>query len=194
MPKIDKKADRNKQVKGLVTKVALGLLLVGGGMVVLAMAPGLGAALKLVDPNQRKAMLKIERALKNLAAGGDVQIEQKGKDRRYRLAPSGARKLARLQFKDYRPSRFQKWDGKFRVVCFDIPETEQYTRRLFQTKLSELGFYQLQNSVFVTPYNCREFIELADRAFGLQKYVRVIRADTIDNEQHLLNFFKLKQS
>lgn len=191
--KASQKSKRAKQIKGLVTKTALGLLLVGGGLVVLAMAPGLGVALKLVDPNPRKAILKIERALRNLTKDGDVEISYKGKEKQYRITPSGAQKLAQLEFKEYQPTNFKKWDGKFRVVCFDIPETDKYTRTLFQTKLSELGFYRLQNSVFVYPHNCKELIVLADKAFGMRNWVRVIVAETIDNEQHLMNFFKLRR-
>ena len=187
------KSKRAQQIKGLVTKTALGLLLVGGGIVVLAMAPGLGMALKLVDPNPRKAIAKIERAFKNLAKDGDIEVSYKGKEKRYRITPSGAQKLAQLEFKDYQPTRFNKWDGKWRVVCFDIPETDKYTRTLFQTKLSDLGFYRLQNSVFVTPHNCKELIVLADKAYGLRNWVRVILAETIDNEQLLLNFFKMRR-
>ncbi|MBP7770813.1 MAG: CRISPR-associated endonuclease Cas2 [Candidatus Pacebacteria bacterium] len=193
MAKTALKTKRAQQVKGLVTKTALGLLLVGGGIVALAMAPGLAMALKLVDPNPRKAIAKIERALKNLAKDGDVEVSYKGKERRYRITPTGAQKLAQLEFKDYQPTRFTRWDGKFRIICFDIPETDKYTRTLFQTKLSDLGFYRLQYSVFVTPYNCKELIVLADKAFGLRNWVRVIVAEAIDNEQHLMNFFKIKR-
>ena len=187
------KSASGQRVKGLVTKTALGLLLVGGGIVALAMAPGLAMALKLIDPNPRKAVAKIERALRNLSRDGDVEISYIGKEKRYRITPSGTQKLAQLEFKEYQPSQFKKWDGKWRVVCFDIPETDKYTRTLFQTKLSDLGFYRLQNSVFVTPHNCKELIVLADKAFGLRSWVRVIVAETIDNEQHLLNFFKIKR-
>jgi CRISPR-associated endonuclease Cas2 len=179
--------------RDVVTKVALSLLLVGGGLVALAVAPGLGTALKLVDPNPRKAVRKIERALARLTREGDVEVGRRGGETHYRITPSGAQKLAQLEFKAYSPSRFGKWDGKWRVVCFDIPETEKYVRTLFQTKLSDLGFYRLQNSVYVTPHNCKELIVLADRAFNLRPCVRVILADTIDNEQHLLNFFKIRR-
>lgn len=193
MGEMERKSTPHGQFKGLVTKTALGLLLVGGGMIALAAVPGLGMALKIVDPNPRKAVRKIERALKNLADDGDVEVVYRDKEKRYRITPSGKQKLAQLEFKEYKSTRFTKWDGKWRVVCFDIPETDKYIRTLFQTKLSELGFYRLQNSVFVSPYSCKELITLADKAFNLHKHVRVILAETIDNEQHLLNFFKIKR-
>jgi len=179
--------------KGLVSKIALGLLAVGGGLVVLAVAPGLAMSLKLIDPNPRKAMDKLERALRRLVESGDVELES-GKTKRYRLTTAGGRKLARLEFAEYAlPATKKVWNGKWRVVCFDIPETEQYVRKLFQTKLSELKFYRLQNSVFVYPYPCTELLALTHKAFELQKHVRIIKAESIDNETTLLNFFHLKR-
>lgn len=179
--------------KGAVSKIALALLATGGILVALAVAPGLGAALKLIDPNPRKAMDKLERALRRLIKNGDVEFEP-GKFKRYRLTTAGARKLARLQFVEYiLPQPKKAWDGKWWVVCFDIPETEQYVRRLFQTKLSGLRFYRLQNSIFVYPYPCTELLKLTHQAFELQKHVRMITAESIDNEKILLNFFHLKK-
>ncbi len=179
--------------KGIATKIALGLLAVGGTVVVIALAPGIGAALKMLDPNPRKAMDKLERTFRRLAKDGDVEVVP-GKTKRYILTTGGQRKLARLQFADFQLKATKKdWDGKWRLVCFDIPETEQYVRKLFQAKLSELGFYRLQNSVFVYPYECKEFLVLANHAFELQKYVRFVLAEKIDNESKLLNFFRIKQ-
>lgn len=181
-----------KSKKGLVTKVALGVLAAGGIVVALAVAPGLGMALKLIDPNPRKAMNKLERAFRRLVQDGDIE-ELPGAKERYRLTASGQRKLARLRFAEYSLPNVKRWDGKWRVVCFDIPETEQYARRVFQGKLSELGFYRLQNSVCVYPYSCAGLVELAHEAFELQKHIRVIVADSIDDEARLLHFFKLKR-
>ena len=99
-----------------------------------------------------------------------------------------------MEFAEYAlPATKKVWNGKWRVVCFDIPETEQYVRKLFQTKLSELKFYRLQNSVFVYPYPCTELLALTHKAFELQKHVRIIKAESIDNETTLLNFFHLKR-
>lgn len=178
--------------KGLVTKVALGLLAVSGGLVALAVAPGLGVALKLIDPNPRKAMDKLERALRNLIEDDAVEVRGEGEKRKYRIAPPGEQKLARLEFAEYQTAKPQKWDGKWWVVCFDIPETEKYSRTLFQTKLSSLGFYRLQNSIFIYPYTCPGLIPLAHKAFGLHKCLRVLVAEHVDNELHLLHFFRLK--
>lgn len=175
----------------MVTKVALGLLVVGGSMVVLAAAPGIGAALKLVDPNPRKAVQKLQRTLSRLVKDGDIETVGSGQKRKFRLTATGKQKFARLQFTEFLPSNPRKWDGKWRLVCFDIPETEKYARTVFQTKLSSLGFYRLQNSVFVSPHPCTELVTLAHKAFDFAPHVRLVTAEHIDNEDHLKNFFHL---
>ncbi|MBI3070024.1 MAG: CRISPR-associated endonuclease Cas2 [Candidatus Levybacteria bacterium] len=47
----------------------------------------------------------------------------------------------------------EKWDGKWRVVVFDIEETNRNARDIFREKLKELGFGMLQKSVFITPHD-----------------------------------------
>lgn len=191
MRKASRTSSRNK--KGVVTKIALGLLALSGGLVAIAMAPGIGMALKLIDPNPRKAMDKLERALRRLVDDGEVERTEMGQSRMYRLTPTGTAKLARLQFAEHIIPKPKKWDGVWRIVCFDIPETDKYVRTVFQYKLSDIGFYRLQNSVFVYPYPCDTLVALANQAFGLQKYVRLIQAHTIDNEALLLNFFRISK-
>lgn len=53
------------------------------------------------------------------------------------------------------------WDGTWRVVIFDIPETKGWCRRVFQAALRQAGFYPLQRSVFVIPYPCAKEIHTA---------------------------------
>jgi CRISPR-associated endonuclease Cas2 len=184
---------QKKTDKGVVTRIALGLLAVGGAVVLLAAAPGLSMALKLIDPNPRKAMRKLERALSALAKQGDVTLQPGKQGKRYRITSMGRKKLARLQLARFTLTKRKKWNGKWQVVCFDIPETEKYERTLLQTKLTELGFYRLQNSVFVSPFESSELVQLAHQVFDSRKYVRLIVADTIDNEAYLRQFFHLSK-
>ena len=52
-----------------------------------------------------------------------------------------------------------KWDGKWRIVVFDIPENLRSIRQALREHLCRLQFYQLQKSVFVLPYECGDEIE-----------------------------------
>lgn len=50
------------------------------------------------------------------------------------------------------PFQAKKWDKKWRIVTFDIPEKKRTKRDLFRRKLKELGFGMIQESLWVTPH------------------------------------------
>mgnify|MGYP001604048512 CR=1 FL=1 len=178
-----------KKERGEVAEVVLILLIGAGVLVALALAPGIGAALKLIDPNPRKAMLKAERSLRSLVKAGKIAQTSKG----YRITKNGELELARRKFDAYRFPAKLKWNGKWRVICFDIPEKRKYVRHVLQRKLVEIGCYRLQDSVFVTPHKCADMLKLAHDAFHLHKYVRGMVVTQVDDEQSLLGHFKLSR-
>ena len=85
----------------------------------------------------------------------------------------------------------REWDGKWRIVIFDIPEKMRKGRDALREKIKELGFYELQKSVFVFPYECCDEINFIIEFFGLRKYVRFGILDYIDNNFHLKEIFGL---
>lgn len=85
----------------------------------------------------------------------------------------------------------EKWDGKWRLVVFDVPEKKRGGRDALRDKIKELGFYELQKSVFVFPYKCKDEIDFIIEFFNLRKYVRFGVLESIDNELHLKKIFNL---
>lgn len=47
----------------------------------------------------------------------------------------------------------EKWDGKFRMVIYDIEEVSRNNRDSVRIKLKSLGFAMLQKSIWITPFN-----------------------------------------
>lgn len=87
----------------------------------------------------------------------------------------------------------KKWDGKWRVVLFDIPEKDRLFRDILRDHLRNLDFKKLQHSVFVSPYPFEKAITELVALYSAEPYVRVITAQRIDNEVKLKNiFFKNK--
>jgi DNA-binding transcriptional regulator PaaX len=83
------------------------------------------------------------------------------------------------------------WDGKWRFVVFDIPEKFRSGRDALRNKIRNLGFYELQKSVFIFPYECENEIAFVIEFFGITKYVRYGSMDMIDNDIYLKKHFKL---
>lgn len=83
------------------------------------------------------------------------------------------------------------WDNLWRMVIFDIPEDKKMGRNALNIKLKELGFYPMQKSVFVHPYECKDEIDFITELFELTPYVRFLRIKDIDIEIHLRHLFRL---
>ncbi|MDO8492634.1 MAG: CRISPR-associated endonuclease Cas2 [bacterium] len=88
-------------------------------------------------------------------------------------------------------SKDKRWDGKWRVVMFDIPERYKKTRDAFRFHLKHLGFFEYQKSVFVTPHKCAKEIEYLREFWHVKPHVRILLVDKLDNEAHLKSHFNL---
>lgn len=62
----------------------------------------------------------------------------------------------------------KKWDGKYRVVIFDIPEKQKETRNWLRKELYLLNYKKLQMSVFISKYSLTEDLikEIKRRKIG----------------------------
>lgn len=67
-----------------------------------------------------------------------------------------------------------RWDGKWRLVIFDIPEKKVAARRALRNHLRKLGFVQLQRSVWIFPYECRNEIDFLAELFEVRNYIHYI--------------------
>lgn len=91
----------------------------------------------------------------------NVRITDRGKIR------SGAGIIFNLNLK-----KQKKWDGKWRLVIFDIPEERKKIRDSFRSHLKRLGFVEFQKSVFAFPYPCEDEIAILINFHRLNGNVR----------------------
>lgn len=89
-------------------------------------------------------------------------------------------------------NRKEEWDGKWRMIAFDIPEECRKGRNALTYRFKSASFYEFQKSLFVYPYDCQKEVIALVKLFKLEKYVRFIVADFIDTEERLKIRFKLK--
>lgn len=84
------------------------------------------------------------------------------------------------------------WDGKWRLIIWDIPEKSRLHRDQIRKFIKDLGFLQLQQSVFITPYPLPQSAVLYLQESGLSKYLRFLRVDKIDDDRVLKHHFGVK--
>src|SRR5438128_5061012 len=75
-------------------------------------------------------------------------------DRRYRLTWQGH--LHALGGRDPQARWSREWDGRWRLVLFDVPTAQNAHRARLRRYLREKGFGYLQNSVWITPDSLAE--------------------------------------
>jgi len=106
------------------------------------------------------------------------------------LTNKGKLKALTYRFEDMRIDR-KNWDGKWRLVVFDIPERLRLGRDSLRERIKKLGFHELQKSVFVFPYDCKDEVDFLIEFFNIRKYVRFGILEEIDNEKHLKHIYNL---
>ncbi len=84
-----------------------------------------------------------------------------------------------------------RWDKRWRLVIFDIPEKKRTARDALREKLRELKFYELQHSVWVHPYSCEKEVEFIIEVFDIRPYVRYLETTQLTNDAELRLLYKL---
>lgn len=73
----------------------------------------------------------------------------------------------------------EKWDGKWRLVIWDIPEKRRNARDLFRHQLKQLGFKQFQQSVWTSKKNCTLLLKEYIKKVGIEDWVKVLETDHV---------------
>lgn len=87
----------------------------------------------------------------------------------------------------------EKWDGQWRLLTFDIPESQLPARRIFARKLKELGFFHFQKSVFILPYDCEKEVNAITQILDITSHVHILTAQRFISDSSLIKKFKLRQ-
>jgi phenylacetic acid degradation operon negative regulatory protein len=82
-----------------------------------------------------------------------------------------------------------RWDGKWRLILFDIPEAKRVLRDQTRRLIKELHCIQLQQSVWVHPFPCFSQFRQIQKAYGRSNDIILIETDTIEGATHLIKIF-----
>ncbi len=108
------------------------------------------------------------------------------------LTEKGRKRALIFKIDEMEISKPLRWDKKWRVVFFDIPEKRRYARDAFREKLKNLNFYELQKSVFIHPFFCQDEIDFLVEFFEIRNYVRYGEICNLTNEAEIKLHFRLK--
>jgi DNA-binding transcriptional regulator PaaX len=156
-----------------------------GFLTVVAMAPKVAALMGRAITRAHKNSMRS--ALRRMADKGFVKID----DGEVHLTQKGERYLDMYMGDMGEHTHKKKWDKKWRMVIFDIPERRRTLRMHLRAALMRIGFRRLQQSVWVYPYDREEIITLLKTEYHLGKEVLYVIADKIERDSELRRIFNI---
>ncbi|MFH1346930.1 MAG: hypothetical protein ABIH10_01630 [Spirochaetota bacterium] len=137
----------------------------------------------------------IRETVKRLNQKGLIELIEKNNKIYMEITKNGKKLIKDFDYDYIKLSDHKKWDKKWRMVIFDIPEKKSKERRALSVKLKELGFYPLQESVFIYPHNCQDEIDFVCGFLDIDRYVNYCIVDVLDKKEgDLRKFFDLSLS
>ena len=187
MGKIEYK-NRKRTKRKHLQKMILRSIAVAGVLSIGLLAPNvLGAFGKLgIIPSNRQREYIASSASK-LKKRRLISFNGKG----YQLTTEGKRLLDIWICNDFKFEKQKKWDEKWRMIIFDIPENKRRARRQVCRIFQKSGFVRLQDSVWVYPYDCEDVITLLKTSLYIGKDLLYVIVDELENDKHLREHFGL---
>ena len=130
-------------------------------------------------------------ALGRLARRGLIVFE-KSKCKTYaRITEEGRHVLAFEQQKAMLRDGKKRWDGRYRLVMFDISEKRRKVRVRLREVMRACGLFRLQDSVWIYPYDCEDLIALLKTDLHIGGEVIYAIVEKIENDAKVRNHFGL---
>lgn len=135
---------------------------------------GAGESLSLPQYNP----FYVKRTLFRLSKQGFIEKQ----DGEYTLSTEGKRWILKYTLAELTIPKPAKWDGRWRMVIYDVAGHQASLRNIFRSCLKRVGFIALQESVWLYPYPCEKEIHFLRDFCGMGENVIYIIAHKIEND------------
>lgn len=135
---------------------------------------------KYIADEQRKnsgvryKSVQLSQALYGLKRRKVIRVVEKNCEVIIKLTESGRKRKLEYDISHLKPPMQSKWDGRWRMVMFDVPEEKRVERDALRRRLEQLRFVQFQKSVWIYPYQCEDEIDFITEFFSIGRYVNLI--------------------
>lgn len=187
---VEKEAKKKRRKRDL-RNAALLTIGTAGFITIAAIAPNMFQLLGKTGA-LNKLKYKTKGVLGRLKQKGEIEVEERDGRKYVRLTERGEQALAlgqqRMALAD---SKLRKWDRRYRLVMFDIPERRKKIRERLRLQMRDVGFLRIQDSAWLYPYDCEEFIALLKADLHIGKDVLYAVVEEIENDGWIRRHFNL---
>lgn len=178
--------------KMAIQTALLRTLYIGGMLTIGILAPQMMRLIGSPDrakEHRKKLYGRISAAKSRLKQRGLVQEDANG---RIKLTKLGETHIERVLMREYEIPAPIIWNGKWHILLFDIREQRKRVRAQLRHLLQGAGFVRLQDSAWVHPYPCDEFVSLVrvHLSSGVGE-LRHVTANAIESDRALRDHFNL---
>lgn len=186
---------RKRRGKNNIQRTVLASVGVAGVLAVALVAPNVFQALPHIMGKKRyKLAFEARTAVQRLKIKGHIRFIERGGRKFVEITDAGKRALAFEEARASKPAQTKqkrRWDQRYRMVVFDIPEKRRGVRERLRRLMREFGFLRLQDSIWISPYECEELVALIKAELRIGKDVLYVIADTIENDVWIKKHFGL---
>jgi len=127
---------------------------------------------------RQKSKQQFSQLIYRLKRNGYIKIKNLKQNKGIVLTKKGTEKVLKAKLKI--KTKQKRFDGKWQMIIFDIPEEKRYLRDLLRDNLRLLKYKILQQSIWVCPYDVFKETEILLRKYSIDPYVRLFLIEEIE--------------
>lgn len=188
-------AAKKRRRRENIQQIVLGTIAVAGTLALAMVAPNIFQAIPRLFGDKYRFVYRARTAAGRLAQKGYVRFVERNGKKFVEITEKGRRAytVEQARFRAY-TNVGKRWDKRWRIVIFDIPERRRTLRERVRRLVREFGFMKLQDSVWVYPHDCEELIAMMKAELGIGRDMLYIIADSIENDRWVRKQFNLPQA
>jgi len=191
MGKVEKEAHVRRRRRN-IQNVVLATIGATGIIATAMIAPNIFQALPRITGDSHRLTYRAKTAVGRLAQKGLVRFVERNGGRYAEITEKGRRLLFLEEEKvSMHKNRKRRWDKRYRIVMFDVPQYRRATRDRLRSYMKEYGLLRIQNSVWLYPYDCEELIALLKAELRIGKDVLYAVVESIENDGWIKKHFRL---
>jgi DNA-binding transcriptional regulator PaaX len=161
---------------------------------ILAQKPAV-ALNEIVGNGEGKHKYAITRSIKGLEEAGLIENISSGQGYFARLTKTGRKKAMSIKLESEDSLVSTTWDGFWRVVLLDLPESRKNERESLRYLLKKAGFVCLKNSAWISPYPFEHLFTNIKKDLGLTTELMILVTKNVDEvtESTLFELFGFKK-
>ena len=126
-----------------------------------------------------------------LARQGYISVGVLDSEKVYKITLKGKDRLKAHQVAEDAFTIPERWDGRWYLITFDVPEAKKVMRNQLILTLKRHGFVNYAKGLWLCPYNPAKLVASLRKQLGLKSEIKLIIAQTIDGENKYRKYWKL---